>query len=158
MIRPGTPEDAEAVARVNVETWQAAYAHALPSEQLQALSVGERAGQWRSRPPLVAEVAGTIVGFVSVGVARDNDADGELYAIYVHPDHWGEGIGQALIAAGEERLRELGHDHAILWVLEDNPRARRFYELAGWRTDGARKAEPRWDVSAAEVRYRKRLV
>jgi hypothetical protein len=42
-------------------------------------------------------------------------------------------------------------------VLEDNPRARRFYERAGWALDGGRKAEPRWGVRAPEVRYRKRF-
>ena len=44
---------------------------------------------------------------------------------------------------------------ALLWVLEDNPRARRFYERAGWAPDGVRKAEERFGVRAAEVRYRK---
>jgi RimJ/RimL family protein N-acetyltransferase len=44
---------------------------------------------------------------------------------------------------------------ALLWVLEDNPRARRFYERAGWAPDGVRKAEERLGVRAAEVRYRK---
>jgi len=42
-------------------------------------------------------------------------------------------------------------------VLEDNPRARMFYERCGWSADGERKAEERWGVSASEVRYRKRL-
>jgi hypothetical protein len=42
-------------------------------------------------------------------------------------------------------------------VLEENPRARRFYEEAGWQADGSRKAEERWGVRAPEVRYRKEL-
>ena len=46
---------------------------------------------------------------------------------------------------------------ATLWVLEENPRARAFYERCGWSLDGERKSEERWGVSAAEVRYRKRL-
>ena len=94
MIRPGTPADAEGVARVHIETWQAAYAHVLPREQLQATV--ERAEWHRTHPPIVAEVDGEIVGFVSVGASRDEDADGELYAIYVHPDHWGTGAGHEL--------------------------------------------------------------
>ena len=40
-------------------------------------------------------------------------------------------------------------------MLEDNPRARQFYERAGWSVDGGRKAEARWGVRAPEVRYRK---
>jgi ribosomal protein S18 acetylase RimI-like enzyme len=160
MIRPGTPDDAEAVARVHVETWQAAYADVLPREGLEQLS-GERAARraelHRQAPPIVAEVNGEIVGFVSVGAAHDDDADGELYAIYVHPDHWDRGFGRDLIVAGEARLRELGHTHAVLWVLEDNPRARRFYELAGWRADGTKRPIEIFGVEVAEVRYEKEL-
>ena len=157
MIRPGTPEDAEAVARVHVQTWQAAYAHALPRDRLMALSVEHRAEMHRRRPPLVAEVDGAVVGFVAVGPTHDDNGDGELYAIYVHPDHWGTGVGRALIAAGEEHLRELGHRDVHLWVLDDNPRARRFYEAAGWSTDGTTREIEIFGFELTEVRFRKRL-
>jgi ribosomal protein S18 acetylase RimI-like enzyme len=98
-----------------------------------------------------------VVGFISVGASRDNEAGGELFAIYVDPDHWGSGVGRELMAAGEERLRELGHTDVFLWVLEDNPRARRFYERAGWYDDGGRRQVTFLGVDAPEVRYRKRL-
>jgi ribosomal protein S18 acetylase RimI-like enzyme len=155
MIRPGTVDDAEDVARVQVETWQTAYAHALPSDQLQALSVDERSEQWRRWPPAVAEVDGQIVGFVSVGDARDEDAEGELYAIYVHPDHWGAGVGRELMQEGEAELRRLGHSRVVLWVLDDNPRARRFYELAGWAADGNARVVEMFGFQIPEVRYAK---
>lgn len=158
MIRPGTPEDADAVARVHVETWQAAYAHALPRDRLDALHVAERAELHRHRPPtFVADVDGAIAGFVSVGASRDEGSDGELYAIYVHPEHWGTGVGRALITAGEQELAELGHLDAILWVLDDNPRARRFYELAGWSIDGAARNIQVFGFEVPEIRYAKRL-
>jgi RimJ/RimL family protein N-acetyltransferase len=41
-----------------------------------------------------------------------------------------------------------------LWVLEDNPRARRFYEAAGWSTDGRTKEDEFLDTRVREVRYR----
>lgn len=157
MIRPATPDDAEAVARVHVETWRAAYAHALSAEGLDSLSVTDRAEMHRRSPPVVAEVDGEIVGFVSVGPGTDPETDGELYAIYVLPDHWGSGVGRALMQAGEERLRELGHQHAILWVLEDNPRARRFYEAAGWTLDGTRRPIEIFGQPVPEIRYEKSL-
>jgi len=158
VIRPGTPEDAEGVARVQVETWQAAYAHALPSEQLQALSVEEAVERWQRWPPtFVAEPDGEVVGFVSVGKSRDPGTDGELFAIYVHPEHWGTGVGRALIRAGEVELRRLGHKEAVLWVLDDNPRARRFYELAGWSVDGTARDVQMLGFDLSEVRYAKRL-
>lgn len=59
--------------------------------------------------------------------------------MYVHPDHWELGPVVHLMDAAEARLRALGHSSAILWVFEDNPRARRSYQAAGWRTDGHRK-------------------
>jgi GNAT superfamily N-acetyltransferase len=158
MIRPGTSADAEGVARVQVETWQAAYAHALPPEQLQAFSMEEAVERHRRWPPtFVAEDGDRIVGFVSVGSSRDPGTDGELFAIYVHPEHWGTGAGRKLIEAGEEELRSLGHRDAILWVLDDNPRARRFYEIAGWSADGAAREITVFGFEVAEVRYAKRL-
>ncbi len=157
MIRSGTAQDAEGVSRVQVETRQAAYAHVLPQEQLQALSITGRAEQWRDHPPIVAEVDGEVVGFVSVGPSRDDDADGELYAIYVHPDHWSTGAGRALMEAGEGELRRLGHRNVVLWVLDDNPRARRFYERAEWATDGTKRGIEIFGNEVLEVRYRKRL-
>jgi GNAT superfamily N-acetyltransferase len=157
VIRPARPEEAGAVARVHVETWQAAYAHIFSRDQLLGLSTEGRTEMFRRSPPLVAEVDGRIVGFAAVGTSRDPDADGELYAIYVHPDHWGTGVGRALIEAGEARLRDLGHGRAILWVLEDNPRARRFYEAAGWSTDGTQRPIEVFGALVPEVRYEKGL-
>jgi len=157
LIRPGTPADAEAVACIHVRTWQAAYAHVFPAERLAELSIERPADQWREWPPLVAVADGVVVGFVSVGASRDDDAAGELFAIYVDPEHWGTGVGPELIAAGEERLRELGHANAILWVLDDNPRARRFYERAGWQHDGASRSIEIFELEVLEVRYRKEL-
>jgi ribosomal protein S18 acetylase RimI-like enzyme len=157
VIRPGTADDAEGVARVQVETWQVAYAHALPQDRLQALSVDQRVEQWRRWPPIVAEIDGEIAGFVSVGGARDDDADGELYAIYVHPDYWSTGTGRALMEAGEAELRRLGHRDVVLWVLDDNPRARRFYELAGWSADGNARVVEMFGFDVSEVRYAKTL-
>lgn len=157
MIRPGTPAEAEAIARLHVRTRQHAYADSLPAEGLASDSLERRAEQWRRWPPLVAEQDGEIVGFVSVGPSGDDDAEGELYAIYVDPDHWRTGIGRDLIRAGEQRLRELGYTGAVLWVFEDNPRARHFYEATGWRLDGARRSIPIFGAPIQEVRYRREL-
>jgi GNAT superfamily N-acetyltransferase len=156
--------DAEAISRVQERGWQVAYAHVFPVDQL-AQGGFIQPQRWRDRlaqPPqgwstFVVVAEGVVVGFVSVGPSRDEQGIGELYAIYVEPEAWSTGAGRALIERAEEQLRT-GYGVATLWVLEDNPRARRFYERAGWSPDGARKAEERWGVRAAEVRYRKELV
>lgn len=157
MIRPGTPEDAEAVARVQIDSWTSAYQHLFTAEELGGISFAERTEFWRRFPPVVADVDGEIIGFVAVGPAHDDEADGELYAIYVRPERWKTGVGRELMKAGEARLRELGYTNVVLWVFEDNPRARRFYELAGWKTDGATQQAEIFSMSAPAVRYAKSL-
>jgi hypothetical protein len=46
---------------------------------------------------------------------------------------------------------------AANWVLPDNARARRFYEVAGWITDGIQRTSEVLGVVVPEVRYRQRL-
>jgi len=150
LIRAGRPDDAAGVAAVQIASWRAAYAHLFSPEQLAAISLAERTEFWRRFPPIVAEVEGDVVGFVAVG-------NGELYAIYVRPSHWGSGIGRVLIDAGEGRLRELGTTSAVLWVFEDNPQARRFYEAAGWSTNGETKNAELFGMAGPVVCYVKQL-
>ena len=163
MIRCARPEDAQAIARVHVRTWQAAYAHVFPADELAALSVERRVQVWsqyltrEDTGIFVGESDGSVIGFVSVGESPDAPGEGELYAIYVDPDHWGTGIGRELIAAGEDWLRAHSYEIATLWVLADNPRARRFYEIAGWSVDDTERTGAHLGVETTEVRYRKEL-
>ena len=85
------------------------------------------------------------------------DAEGELYTIYVDPGRWGTGVGRELIRAGEERLRELGYGKVVLWVLDGNRRAQRFYESAGWAADGEQRTIEFFGETIPEVRYAKQL-
>jgi len=162
-VRSATAADAEAIAAVQRHGWQVAYRDIFPAEEL-AQGGFVQLERWRARladpPPgwavFVAERDGAVVGFAAVGPSRDERGIGELYAIYVDPDAWSTGAGRALIDQCEEQLSG-DYGDATLWVLEDNPRARAFYERAGWLPDGAGKAEERWGVRAPEVRYRKEL-
>ena len=160
-VRAAVPADAEAIATVHVRGWQEGYAHVFPADRLAAISVAERASRWRARlasgvPIVVAEQAGEIVGFATVGTSRDEDAAGagELYGIYVSPDAWGQGIGRTLMERALADLRRNGFEEATLWVLEDNPRARRFYECGGWAHDGTVQDEEFLETPVREVRYR----
>jgi GNAT superfamily N-acetyltransferase len=162
-VRRAHPDDAEAVETIRIRGWRTAYRHVFPPDDLDGLAID--AARWRRRlslpPPgwstfVVEDGERRVVGFASVGPSRDEQGPGELYAIYVDPDAWSTGAGRELMARAEEQLRR-EYDVAYLWVLEDNPRARTFYERAGWAPDGSRKAEERFGVRAPEVRYRKEL-
>jgi GNAT superfamily N-acetyltransferase len=158
--------DAPGLAHVHTRTWQRAYKHVFGVERLASLVEERRAEQWHERlvnpearrHTLVVDVEGSVVGFAELGPTHDPDEDtalvGELYAIYVLPETWGEGIGRALMGEVLSRLRTERFSEAILWVLEDNPRTRQYYELAGWRADGGTKEETILGTTVRQIRYR----
>jgi len=164
--RAGAREDAVALGELHVAAWRAAYTGLFPDELLARLSVAERIAGLRDRLALshgpdyfvlVAESIedGSVAGFVSAGGSRDEDrkASGEVYALYVHPAHWGAGAGSLLLAEALHRFGEARYESAILWVLERNVPARAFYEHAGWRADGATRPFVYESERLNEVRY-----
>jgi ribosomal protein S18 acetylase RimI-like enzyme len=159
-VRRAVVDDADAIADVHVSTWQAAYAGILPETFLSSLDRSRRASWWRrflGNGALVHVVDdGGVVGFCHADGSSE-EGWGEVYSIYVHPDAWGAGHGRALLAAGESRLASLGFDRALLWVLEENSRARGFYGSQGWALGRPFRVEDIGGEQVSEVRYEKRL-
>ncbi|WP_433831412.1 GNAT family N-acetyltransferase [Actinoplanes sp. CA-015351] len=164
-IRPAVVADADALAEVHVLGWQAAYRGMMPQKYLDGLSVADRADGWRSwlatiQPPQAILVLDPgVAGFITVGADDEEPGVGRVYAIYVRPGSWGQGRGQALMAAGVRQLASSGSgfSEATLWVLEANVRARRFYQAAGWFADGGRLVDESRGFPLEEIRYRRRL-
>lgn len=158
-VRTARPADARPVARIQVDTWRAAYAGIVPQPVLDAMNVGEGEEGWRAWIAdeggrlFVAENADGAVGFASVGHCRDLERVGELYAIYVLPERWGAGVGGALMDAAAEWLLARWAE-AVLWVAKENPRARAFYERLGWIPEESRVEEVAPGTFVPEVRYR----
>ena len=143
-VRPATLTDAKAIAEVHAAAARAAYADILPEDQLRALAPATREAKWReaiefSEPQVhVAEFDGEIVGFVGFDRSRDPktpSTTGEIWAIYVKPEHWGKGVGVALWDAAREGLEEEGCTVVTVWVPLRNDRAMRFHELAGFKRE-----------------------
>lgn len=152
-VRPAVVADAPAVASVHVQTWRAAYRGLVPDSVLDGLSVAARTSNWESAIPRggvwVGLVDDVVAGFVAVGPSREPDAEFELYAIYVLPSAWGTSLGYELARAA------LGDEQdVVLWVFDENPRARRFYERLGFRADGTVKTETVGGADLKEIRYR----
>ena len=140
------------MARVHIEMWRTAYAGIVPDEHLAGLSYERREAVWvqilsRDEPAqcnFVAEtVGGEIVGFAGGGPEREGDSTykGELYAIYLLQEHQRRGIGRRLACAVAHGLLSSGFDSMLLWVLEDNRPARRFYESLGGEQVGRKTIE-----------------
>jgi ribosomal protein S18 acetylase RimI-like enzyme len=164
-IREASLGDARAIAEIHVRAWQAAYRGQMPDEYLDGLSVEDRLAQheWSLRNQRetwrlwVAEDEGAVVGFAVTGPSEDADADertGEVYAIYLEPARVGSGVGRELFAGAVHDLGSRGFRAATLWVLQSNERARRFYELAGWKPDGTTASERIDCTMLPTVRYR----
>jgi GNAT superfamily N-acetyltransferase len=78
----------------------------------------------------VVESEGEVVAF-AIGNART----GNIWALFVHPEHEGRGHGRRLHGAMVRWLWSRGLDR--LWLTtEPQTRAQRFYEAAGWRLIG----------------------
>jgi ribosomal protein S18 acetylase RimI-like enzyme len=139
--RPALRDDANAIARIHVASWQAAYRGVMPDELLDSLSVERREAGWRSalergEPAIVVATddAAAMIGWIACGRCRDADAtasSGEIWAIYVDPAHWSRGVGRALWNAARPSL-DAQFDKVFVWVLQRNERARRFYTAAGF--------------------------
>ena len=82
----------------------------------------------------------------------------------------GEGLAEALVqrlAVGDDaglrergdllgqlqRGRKRGPCRAVLWVLEQNERARRFYDSDGWQADGAMQEDDSGGRKLMALRY-----
>jgi RimJ/RimL family protein N-acetyltransferase len=153
-IRKAVLSDAPAIAAVHVRSWQTTYRGHMPDSYLDTLSVESRTAQWRRDIPSgyvwVALADEEVVGFACVGPTREPDATSQLYAIYLLSAAQGTGLATPLVHAALE-----GFTDTVLWVLEDNHRARRFYERLGFAPDGATRQESFDDTVINELRYRR---
>ncbi len=163
LVRPATLADARAMAEVHVLSARTFYREIVPDDR-HSPDLEDRLAMWLR---LIDDAAGwsfvvtdaeAIIGVCHAGPARDDDVPpraGEILIMYMHPDYVGLGISQRLFSETVARLRDDRYRSAVLWVIENNPRARRFYERQGWSLDPSalpRQIGPYEDVR--EVRYR----
>ena len=101
---------------------------------------------------------GAAAGAARAGTVRPVTARGrgEIASLYVLPTEWRRGTGRRLGERALAEARERGFAEVMVWVLETNSRARRFYEALGFRPDGESKIFlERPYASWRELRYRR---
>jgi GNAT superfamily N-acetyltransferase len=138
-IRAATLDDAAGVARAQSESWRSSYSAILPAVILDRLEqqspeTRKRIAGDRSILQLVAYdvTHGDIVGFCDAGPARRGSyVAGEIYALYLVQHAKRHGLGTEMFDHVAGWLRAQGKPSMIIWVLEDNHHARRFYEARG---------------------------
>lgn len=153
--------DAARVAEIQVSSWKTAYKGIMPQATLDRYNFNDRFKVWKGvirdspeRNNLVIEDSG-IMGWASYGECRDDDKDNsatrELWGIYIDPVRFRNGYGQKLWQRSKDEMLEFDPLEITLWVLEENDRARAFYESNGFRLDGMKKLPERLD-GAVQVR------
>jgi ribosomal protein S18 acetylase RimI-like enzyme len=166
-IRDATVEDTAAIADIHVSGWRTAYRGVVPDQHLQSLSVEKRQAYWISAiekgEPLVRVASGAngISGWVAFAGSRDSDArprTGEVWAIYVAPTVWTQGVGRHLLTKACAELHGMGYSAVTLWVLAKNERACKFYERLGFvPEESAVKVVNIGGAELREVRYAREL-
>lgn len=145
-LRIAKPSDAPGIAAVQVETWRVSYADIVPAAYFETFTVEKRSRRWEeilSGSPsttIVALLDHEVIGFCSGGACKLDEAvhDGEIYALYVHPDAQGRGVGRSLFLWMAEYLLESGYEGLEVWAFAAAA-ARGFYRhLGGVELDAQR--------------------
>jgi len=147
-VRPARPDDAPAIARVQLVTWRTAYRRLLPAEVLDDWDEPAAVDAWRAAvvdPPsrahgvLVALDGVEVTGFAAFGPPEEATAHGsttEVSALLVEP-RWGRrGHGSRLLAAVVDLAVDAGTETLHMWLPEADAVTSRFLASAGWDADG----------------------
>jgi GNAT superfamily N-acetyltransferase len=165
-LRPATSDDLHPVGALHQRSRVAAYSSFLPPEALADPTPEAMGAYWAERWAwerddhlmTVAERDGRLVGFTYVGPDdADDPATGLLNAIHLDPAEQGRGTGRALMVDALATMRGRGWSRGVLWVLEPNALARRFYERGGWRPTGERREELIGTARTLQLRYARDL-
>lgn len=156
VIRPFTPSDIHACATLHKQSRRESEKGVIFDSDLDRYDLDHFINNWtewagyKETRILVAEDDNKIVGFILFGKVQTRpDFDkgivpkyaSEIYALYVHPDHFRKGIGRGLFIAACTQLRDQKLTSMILWALKKNKRACAFYDSLGGQKVGKKRVD-----------------
>lgn len=163
-LRQGDVSDAAKIAACHVASWQVGYRGFVADSYLDSLTVEKRTADWQEwlqaeglHMQLAVDSQQNVAGFLSFGPVRTRfpgdkgviaSVPGEVYACYVHPDHWRKGVGRSLFATVPALCKAKRYGAFGLWVLEGNKTGIQFYTNLG----GARSGKMDVDVGAQQLK------
>lgn len=150
-------DDRLAVSGIYEASWKFAYRDILPRDYLERIPAGAWASgmERRGMTTLVMLEEERYIGVSSCCESRFPEFDGwgEIVSLYLLPEYMGRGLGKPLLEAAVRALAGLGYRNVFLWVLEENRRARAFYEKAGFRLSGECRTDIIGGKTVREVAY-----
>lgn len=137
LIRKASYEDAEAIAAIHFQTWKSTYTELIDEQDITNMTYENRKTLWetilrmprREQVIFVIEVDEKVVGFISGGPERTKkfDYDCAIYDIYILEAYQKHGLGAKLLKSFALKMKEIGYNSILVWVLTQNPSSR-FYE------------------------------
>lgn len=152
-------DDLSEVSSIYEKSWKFAYRGIIPQDYLDSIPEG----RWADRitkagmHSLVMTDCGRLIG--TAGFCRSRWEQyrdfGEIVSIYFLPEYIGRGCGTLLLQRCTEELERLGFRRLLLWVLEDNTRARAFYEKNGFLCSADSRSDCIGGKMLREIMYTK---
>ena len=150
-------DDPLKIGKVYEESWKYAYRGIIPQDYLDSIPAGRWASgidnpNWKT---IVCVEDGRIVGTSCFYFSRFEQFPGwgEVISIYLLPEYMGKCYGKRLLETAVTELRKQGYANVFLWVLEENSRARHFYERFGFSPTGDFLETEIGGKALREVRY-----
>ncbi|WP_202918568.1 GNAT family N-acetyltransferase [Streptomyces cavernae] len=135
-VRIATPDDDEALGRLDRAVWSTLHGVAPRPEPPYAPFFSERSVPGNH---LVAELGSRLVGYVRLGLPTSLASNAhvrQIQGLAVAEDARGHGVGRALLRAAQEEARRQGARRLTLRVLGHNAPARALYESEGFVVEG----------------------
>lgn len=159
LIRFASLNDSEALGRIHSESALAGFKGIIPDNILKdVFSMRRRANRFADELSKGSPKTAIIfeenepAGLISFGSCRYGNRDKswiEIWRVYVIQEFWGSGSAKELTEWGINEIKKEGFKNMELWVLEENIRARSFYEKFGFKYDNAFQVTD----SGKELRY-----
>ncbi len=129
-------DDRMEISSIYEESWKYAYKKIIPNDFLNSIEKGRWANvidspSWNT---LVCIENGKYIGTSSFCKSRFSEYDsyGEIISIYLLPAYIGKGYGSQLLRQVIVELNNQGYNKILLWVLNENHRAKEFYKMNGF--------------------------
>ena len=164
-IRKGRVEDIEVISSILARSWKVAFKGSVPQEYLDELKEdfwveffqkGIAEGQITVQLVYENQLP---VGCISYGKSRDPKlADwAEIITLYLLPEFFGKKYGKALLDVALTEMKEQGYENVYLWALDENERARKFYEGQGFLWNGDKNIVGIMGKALVNLRYVRKI-
>jgi ribosomal protein S18 acetylase RimI-like enzyme len=160
-LRRASDRELDGIVSVFLDCWRVSYSQVMPAALVDGMTPERAMTIWRNAlqnpdntivVAIADEPAGAVLGLVGYSMLGSEVGQsgvgysgvGYVGSLYVSPFAQGSGTGRLLLSAATDDLKNLGAQHARLWVFEQNAPSRAFYERQGWTADGRREVLAEW--------------